>query len=660
MVERGISVRHRTQGFDGAAVAVFESRLSDVMAKAVAAYGGAALSAPSVREVPLASNREALAFGERLVAGRVDVVIFMTGVGARVLIDTLAERYPRTQVVEALRRTVVVARGPKPVRALKEFGVPTLITVPEPSTWHEIVQALDVSDRSIELSGRAVAIQEYGAENVELIDALRRRGAEVSSVPVYQWALPEDLSPLREAIGRIIEGSVPFALFTNAVQVRHLLKVAGPREPELREALSRMVIGSIGPTTSDALLDAGLHVDYEASHPRMGLLIDEVATQADALLERKREELTRVEVRSPATDTSGSPSSCRDSLFLKACRREPTSTTPVWLMRQAGRFLPEYRAIRNRVPFLELCKRPDLVAEVTTMAVERLGVDAAILFSDILLIVEPLGFTLEFTTGDGPVIRGQVATAADIDAIPAIDPNESLRFVFDAVRQTRRALPSDIPLIGFAAAPFTLAAYLIEGGASKTFLQTKTLMHADSGAWHALLGKISRALAAYLNGQIAAGADAVQVFDSWVGCIGPRDYQEFVLPHVRSLIQSLHPGVPVIHFGTGTGAFLDLVRQAGGDVIGVDFRVELDQAWRAIGHDAGIQGNLDPAVLCAPVDTIRQRVQRILRQAGGRPGHVFNLGHGVLPSTPPDHARAMVDAVHELSRREARAAGERR
>jgi uroporphyrinogen decarboxylase len=339
--------------------------------------------------------------------------------------------------------------------------------------------------------------------------------------------------------------------------------------------------------------------------------------------------------------------------FLAACRREPTGITPVWLMRQAGRFLPEYRAIRERLSFLELCKSPEVAAEVTLLPVERLGVDAAILFADILLIVEPMGVGLEFSRGEGPVIRRPVRSAADVERLAEPDPRDTVPFVFETVRRVRAALAGRVPLIGFAGAPFTVASYLCEGGASRDYLVTKRLMHADPGAWHALLGRLARVVARYLNGQIAAGVQAVQLFDSWVGCLAPDDYRALVLPHTRAVIQALAPGVPVIHFGTGTAGLLEAMREAGGDVIGLDWRVSLGAAWARLGPGVAVQGNLDPAALFAPPSEIRRRVAAILGEAGGRPGHIFNLGHGVLPDTPVDHVRAMVDAVHELGRRPA-------
>ncbi|MGE3538119.1 MAG: uroporphyrinogen decarboxylase [Candidatus Tectimicrobiota bacterium] len=336
--------------------------------------------------------------------------------------------------------------------------------------------------------------------------------------------------------------------------------------------------------------------------------------------------------------------------FLRACRCEPTPYTPVWLMRQAGRYMPEYRQIRAKVGFLELCKTPELAATVTVQAVERLGVDAAILFADILLILEPMGLELTFSPGDGPIIHNPIRTAADVARLREVDSQASLTFVCQAVALARQRLQPHIPLIGFAGAPFTLASYMLEGGASRDYLRTKTFMYTQPTAWHALMACLSRNLVGYLNSQIAAGAQAVQLFDSWVGTLSPSDYRTFVLPHSQAIIRHLTPGVPVIHFGTGTNALLELMREAGGQVIGLDFRVELAQAWQRLGGVA-VQGNLDPAILYADRAYLRQRVQHILQQAEGRPGHIFNLGHGILPTTPVDNVLALIDAVHEYSAR---------
>jgi uroporphyrinogen decarboxylase len=336
---------------------------------------------------------------------------------------------------------------------------------------------------------------------------------------------------------------------------------------------------------------------------------------------------------------------------MRACRREPAPFTPIWLMRQAGRYMPEYREVRAKTNFLELCKTPSLAAEVTVTAAERLGVDAAIIFADILLILEPMGINLEFAAGEGPVIHNPVRNASDVDRLLEFEDAGALEFVNEAIRQTRRALKPDLPLIGFCGAPFTLASYVTEGSGSKNYIHTKRLMYDDRGAWHAMMSLIARGLATYLNAQIEAGAQAVQLFDSWVGCLNPDDYREFVLPHTRDVIRNVKPGIPVIHFGTGTASLLELMREAGGDVVGLDWRVRLDEGWQRLGYEVAVMGNLDPVTLFANQDTLRTQAKRILDQAGGRAGHIFNLGHGILPETPVDNVIALIEMVHEMSAR---------
>ncbi|HKB08772.1 MAG TPA: uroporphyrinogen decarboxylase, partial [Candidatus Polarisedimenticolia bacterium] len=334
-----------------------------------------------------------------------------------------------------------------------------------------------------------------------------------------------------------------------------------------------------------------------------------------------------------------------DSPFMRACRREPTSVTPIWLMRQAGRYMREYRQIRARRSFLEICRDPDLVTQITVYAVERLGVDAAIIFADLLLPVQGTGLSLAYTKGEGPSIDPPLRTREDVDRLREPDLEESVGYVFEAIRRTRGALPANVPLLGFAGAPFTLASYMIEGGGSTHYVKTKSFFMKDPAAWHALLEKLSRTTIAYLNAQIAAGAQAVQLFDTWVGCLEPADYRAFVLPHTKRVLDALTPKTPVIHFGTGTTALLPLMHQAGGSVMGLDWRVDLVQAWTGLG-DVAVQGNLDPTVLFAPRDEVKRRTVELLRRVGGRPGHIFNLGHGILPHTPLDNVLALVDAVH--------------
>jgi uroporphyrinogen decarboxylase len=317
-------------------------------------------------------------------------------------------------------------------------------------------------------------------------------------------------------------------------------------------------------------------------------------------------------------------------------------------MRQAGRYMPAYRKLRERHSILDLCHAPELAATVTLQPVERLGVDAAIVFADILLPFEPLRLGLSFATGEGPIIDRPIRDAADVERLPAFNIDAELGYVFDAIRLARRALPDDVPLIGFAGAPFTLASYAIEGGASRTFTKTKRFMYQAPDTWHRLMAKLADLVGAYLAGQARAGAQALQLFDSWVGCLSPDDYRAYVQPHTTRALRlaGAGDGVPLIHFGTGTATFLEDFAAAGGDVISVDWRIPLDAAWTRIGNKRAIQGNLDPAALLAPAAERDRQVRDILKRAGGRPGHIFNLGHGILPETDVAAVRAVVDLVH--------------
>jgi len=337
--------------------------------------------------------------------------------------------------------------------------------------------------------------------------------------------------------------------------------------------------------------------------------------------------------------------------FLNACRRLPVDCTPVWIMRQAGRYLPEYRAVRARVGFFELCKTPDLVAEVTVQPVDRLGVDAAILFSDILVPLEGMGLPVVFDDA-GPHLPEPVRTAADVARLAVPDPIEATGFVMEGIRRTRAALGGKVPLIGFAGAPFTLAAYAVEGGGTKSFSRIKGLLFSDPHTAHRLLERIGRTIGAYLAAQVEAGAEAIQVFDSWAGVLAPSDYAHFALPYTKQVIDAVPKGrVPIIVFGVETGSLLEQLAETGADVVGVDWRVPLDEARRRVGPAVAVQGNLDPCSLLAPPAEIERRVLDVLARAGDAPGHVFNLGHGILPETPVDHAVAMVEAVHRLSAR---------
>jgi uroporphyrinogen decarboxylase len=321
-------------------------------------------------------------------------------------------------------------------------------------------------------------------------------------------------------------------------------------------------------------------------------------------------------------------------------------------MRQAGRYMSEYRALREKYSLLELCRTPDLATQVTMQPVRRIEVDAAILFSDLLLPLEPMGIRFDFVRGEGPAIENPIQSPDDVDRLRRFEPREALSHVLQAIRQIKRELAGRIPLIGFAGAPFTLASYAIEGGHSNNFAKTKAMMYGTPAVWHRLCALFADLVADYLDAQVEAGVDVVQVFDSWVGALNARDYREFILPHTKRIFDSLvKNGVPTIHFGVGTGSILHELREAGGDVIGADWRTPLDEAWQRIGFDRAVQGNLDPTLLLGPIDRVLAGADDVIARAGGRSGHIFNLGHGLLPSTPLEHVQTLARYVHQHTRR---------
>jgi uroporphyrinogen decarboxylase len=639
-----------TSDFRGLHVAAFESRRAEDVVRLIEKHGGVPHVSPSMRETPLDDHRSAVDFAHRLITGEVDIVVFMTGGGFQELLAMVRRHVDQQRYLDALSDIITIARGPKPAAAMKEVGLTPTFRVPEPNTWRQVLQTID---ESVPVANQVVALQEYGQTNPSLIAGLEARGAGVLRVQVYRWDLPEDIGPLAQNVRDLAAGRLDVLLFTSAQQIVNLLRVADDLglTDRVRQRLAETVVASVGPTTSEALRDHDLPVDVQPEHPKLGPLVLAAAAQCHDLLARKK----RISVAVSAVASASSPLDTQvawyNSPFLRACRCEPVEYTPVWLMRQAGRYMAEYREVRAKTTFLELCKNPSLCSEVMCTAVARLGVDAAIIFSDLLPILEPMGVDLEFAQGEGPVIHNPVRQAADVDRVLELESVDSLDFVMETVRQTRRDLPDHLPLIGFAGAPFTLASYVIEGGSSRNYLFTKTLMYRDGGAWRELMQRLARSITRYLNAQIAAGAQCVQLFDSWVGCLGPDDYRTYVLPYVQQIIAGITPGVPVINFATGNPALVPLLAEGGSSVVGVDWRLRLDEAWQTIGPTRAIQGNLDPTVLLADVAEIRRRAKEVLDQAAGRPGHIFNLGHGVLQQTSVENAIALVDAVHELSRR---------
>ena len=341
--------------------------------------------------------------------------------------------------------------------------------------------------------------------------------------------------------------------------------------------------------------------------------------------------------------------SAPNSRFVRACRCELVDVTPIWLMRQAGRYMAEYRAVRKQHSILEICKTPEIAAEVTITAAEKLDVDAAIIFADLLLPLEVMGLPFRFEAGEGPVIEHPLRTKNDVDALVTNRAAE-LGYVAESVSKVVKHFGDKLPVIGFCGAPFTLASYMIEGGGSRNYIHTKKLMYTDPASWRQLMNKLVTVLAAYAAEQVQAGADALQIFDSWVGCLSVEDYREYVLPFATDLVRTLQKtSVPIIYFGTDTATLLPSMKETGAEVIGVDWRFPLDQAWSSLSYRGAVQGNLDPVLLFAEQKELRKRTDAVLRQAGGRPGHIFNLGHGILPETPVENVRALVDFVRELS-----------
>ncbi|MEC8556262.1 MAG: uroporphyrinogen decarboxylase [Planctomycetota bacterium] len=634
--------------FEGLAVAALESRRQADMERMIAKFGGKPFVSPSMREVPIEENREAVDFAYGVMTGDINIVVFLTGVGFKGLLKAIERKLDVQRFLDALSDVTTVVRGPKPAAAMREVKLTPTIKVPEPNTWRELLKSLD---ENVSITNQKVGLQEYGTTNRSLLAGLEARGAEVIPLRIYNYDLPENTQPLESNIRAIIAGERDLLLLTSAHQIANMLRLSEQMglESQLREALRQIIVSSIGPTTSDTLRHNELPIDLEPAHPKMGHLVQESAARAHSLISGRTIKTTVLETT--GREVMDKQAAWYDGPFMRACRREASSVTPVWLMRQAGRYMAEYRAVREQFSFLELCKNPALCAEVMVTAVEKLGVDAAIIFSDLLPILEPMGMDLEFAKGDGPVIHNPLREVSDVDRVQELSSMEELDFVMETVSMTRAAMAEEIPVIGFAGAPFTLASYMIEGGGSRNYHHTKSLMYRDFGAWDVLMTKLSKTIARYLNSQIVAGAQCVQLFDSWAGCLSYQDYQKFCYPYVKQIIDSIVPDVPVINFATGNPTLLPLLRGDSRTVVGIDWRIPLDMAWKQVGHDRGVQGNLDPVSLFAEPEILKQMTSEVLQRAGGRAGHIFNLGHGILPQTPVDNAIALVDMVHELSQK---------
>ncbi|MFK7770209.1 MAG: uroporphyrinogen decarboxylase [Mariniblastus sp.] len=586
-------------------------------------------------------------FANRLLTAGVETVIFVTGVGVRHLIEQACKTVDRQRFLDCLSDVTTVSGSKNARVALAEFGIAPTISVDSDNSWRDVLMAID---RGAPVINQTVALEESAAI-YGLASGLEARGAKVVRMPIFAQSFPVNPQATIEFFEQLEAGEFQAMLFhspENAARFCFLAKHYG-RARLTSHLLDNHIVLAIGNGTSEILTDGGFVVDLTTQSTETKIAFEEIVNQFDQV--KKQKVIIRLNMSGPATNNSDPNAPWYDSPFMKACRGEPTDVTPIWMMRQAGRYMAEYRAVRDKVSFLDLCANPQLCSEVMCTAVNKLGVDAAIIFSDLLPILVPMGCDLEFVKGDGPVIHNPVRTVADIDRIKPLENNDPLQFVMDTVKQTRNDLPADMPLIGFAGSPFTLASYMIEGGSSRNYANTKALMYTDAGAWAQLMEHLSTSISIYLKGQIEAGAQCVQLFDSWAGCLSFEDYRRFCHPYVKTIIASLPSNVPVINFATGNPSLLPLLADTRAAVVGIDWRTRLDDAWQTVGYDRAVQGNLDPTVLLTNPTEIRKQAKFVLDQAGGRAGHIFNLGHGILPQTPVENAIALVDAVHELSQR---------
>ena len=593
-------------------------------------------------------NAPANEFANRLMTGGLDTIIFMTGVAVRQLVRQIGRSIPQQRFLDCLTDSTTIAGSPAAADALRELGVSPTVVLDSNSTWRDVLIAVDHHAKVTNLN---VALEQ--SSHIHSITAgLEARGASVFRVPVFAMQVPDNTNAVKDLFERIDANEFDSILFADAqaaAEFCFLAKQFG-RARLTSHLLDRHVVLTSGVEPAEVLSDHGVPVDFQTEADTLQSTIAETERKLDEVRNIfQQKHIIRVNMSGPASSSTDVNAPWYNSPFMKACRGEPTDVTPIWMMRQAGRYMSEYRAVRDKISFLDLCANPQLCSEVMCTAVQKLGVDAAIIFSDLLPILVPMGCDLEFVKGDGPVIHNPVRTTTDVDRIKPLESNDELQFVMDTVSQTRNDLPADMPLIGFAGAPFTLASYMIEGGASRNYANTKALMYSDRGAWDQLMQHLSSSISIYLNGQVAAGAQCLQLFDSWAGCLSFEDYRQFVHPYVQQIIASIPRGVPVINFATGNPALLPLLADTRASVVGIDWRTRLDDAWQTVGYDMSVQGNLDQTVLLTNPDEIRKQAKFVLDQAAGRPGHIFNLGHGILPQTPVDNAIALVDIVHELS-----------
>ena len=586
-------------------------------------------------------------FVNQLITGEVDVALFLTSDGLTRFMKRAIRSTEGSRLTNSLNDIRTVAVGTLVDQNLRSHGIVPAISVPDDVDWRELLVMLD---QECPVANMAVGL-EVTANVHELVAGLEARGATVLRLDAHAFQRADPTAAEQDILDAIEDGQLGTLLFPNPVCAARFAALISLRDlPSLKRNTEQLVVMALGAETQQILCDRGIACDVMLSESQLRAEIQNANSASSAMSaigigkERIQQQRSR-----PVPSSHDQSAAWYNSPFMKAVRREPVDVTPIWMMRQAGRYMQEYRDVRSNVSFLDLCKNPQLCSEVMCTAVERLGVDAAIIFSDLLPILEPMGCELEYVKGDGPVIHNPIMEPSDVDRIEPLDSNEQLEFVMETVRQTRSELPADMPLIGFAGAPFTLASYMIEGQSNRTFARTKQIMFGDPEAWDVLMSKLVQSIIIYLKGQIDAGAQCVQLFDSWAGCLNTSDYRTYVLPHVNQVIDTIAPLAPVINFATGNPALLPELAAGQAQVVGIDWRIDLDDAWGIVGNDRAVQGNLDPTVLLTDLGQIRSHAERVLKQAGGRNGHIFNLGHGILPTTPVENAIALVEIVHEIS-----------
>jgi uroporphyrinogen decarboxylase len=638
---------NRLREFQLAALAIEHS---EPLQQAIKRLGGKlvmcqAYSTEDLQEGAQLARKVASQFANQLLVGEFDLLVFVTAAGAQYFFQQSARLVDRQRLIDSLTDIRTVAGSPSATLALESLGISPTIALQQPQSWRDVLVALDQKVR--------VANFNVGLEESESIHGLgsgiEARGGRVSAFSVYPHVPPSDPQAGIDFLNRLQSAECQAILFVSPAEVQRFCSMTRKLgwNRWLKRFSDEILVFSLGKETTELLVDRQISVDYTSQASDIEQFVHEIAEVIGEIENQKQ--IVRANFSGPATSGINRSAPWYDSPFMKACRGEPTQVTPIWLMQQAGRYLPEYRDLRSKMGYQELCSNPQLCSEVMCAAVRRLGVDAAIVFSDLLSMLVPMGVSLDFDQAKGPRIRNPIREPRDVNRVRRLENNDEVMFVLEAVTQTRRDLPDDLPLIGFAGAPFTLACYMIEGGPSRSLAHAKRLMLSDVVAWQELMQHLAHSISIYLNGQIAAGAQAVQLFDPWAGCLGFEDYKKFVLPYVQQVINRLPRHVPAINFATGNPSLLPLLADTRASVIGIDWRIRLDQAWDTIGHHRSIQGNLDPVVLLTDPHEIRRQTKLLLDQAAARPGHIFNLGHGILSRTPVDNVIALVDSVHELS-----------